>query len=103
MIRSPLDELVALFIAAKAKRQVIIVTPTPTRDHTDADQIIVAEAGPHQSGGRRRSAMWQADGKCCNGKVVCDILEGGEVAFRERARVYASASNERIARWPRAT
>ena len=50
--KSVFDELVALFIAAKAKRQVIMVTHNANLViNTDADQIIVAEAGPHPSGG----------------------------------------------------
>src|SRR5207245_6717013 len=46
--KSVFDELVSLFIAAKSKRQVIIVTHNANLViNTDADQIIVAEAGPH--------------------------------------------------------
>lgn len=55
--------------------------------NTDADQIIIATAGPHVSGdlppigylsgGLERAGIRQA---------VCDILEDGEAAFRERAR-----------------
>jgi hypothetical protein len=46
------DELVALFIAAKAKRQVIMITHNANLViNTDADQIIVAAAGPHPSSG----------------------------------------------------
>ncbi|MBD0417403.1 hypothetical protein ICI42_22435 [Tianweitania sp. Rool2] len=41
------DELVSLFVAAKAKRQVSIVTHNANLlINTDADQIIVACAGP---------------------------------------------------------
>jgi len=48
--KSVFDELVALFIAAKTKRQVIIVTHNANLViNTDADQIIVASAGPHPS------------------------------------------------------
>jgi hypothetical protein len=86
--KSVFDELVGLFIAAKAKRQVIIVTHNANLViNTNADQIIVAEAGPHPSGclppinyvagGLEDSAIR---------KAVCDLLEGGEIAFRERAR-----------------
>ena len=86
--KSVFDELVALFIAAKAKRQVIIVTHNANLViNTDADQIIVAEAGPHPSGGL--PPIGYLAGGLENEairKVVCDILEGGEVAFRERAR-----------------
>jgi hypothetical protein len=86
--KSVFDELVSLFIAAKAKRQVIIVTHNANLViNTDADQIIVAEAGPHPSGGLPpisyvAGGLENADIR----KAVCDILEGGEAAFRERAR-----------------
>lgn len=86
--KSIFDELVSLFVAAKSKRQVIMVTHnTNLVINTDADQIIVATAGPHspgelppityQSGGLEDAEMR---------KFVCDILEGGEAAFKERAR-----------------
>jgi len=86
--KSVFDELVALFIAAKAKRQVIMVTHNANLViNTDADQIIVASAGPHPSGGLppityMAGGLENADIR----KSVCDILEGGEAAFRERAR-----------------
>lgn len=86
--QSVFDELVGLFIAAKAKRQVIMVTHNANLViNTDADQIIVAEAGPHQrdelpdityvAGGLESAEIREA---------VCAILEGGEHAFQERAR-----------------
>lgn len=86
--KSVFEELVSLFIAAKTKRQVIIVTHNANLViNTDADQIIVAEAGPHQAGGLppisyRSGGLENASIR----KAVCDILEGGETAFRERAR-----------------
>lgn len=86
--KSVFDELVSLFIEAKSKRQVIMVTHNANLViNTDADQIIVAEAGPHQSGGLppisyRAGGLENSDIR----KSVCDILEGGESAFRERAR-----------------
>lgn len=86
--KSVFDELVALFIAAKTKRQVIIVTHNANLViNTDADQIIVASAGPHPSGGLP-PITYEAGGlESANiRKSVCDILEGGEAAFRERAR-----------------
>jgi hypothetical protein len=86
--KSVYDELVALFIAAKAKRQVIMVTHNANLViNTDADQIIVAEAGPHISGGLP-PISYTAGGleNAAIRKAVCDILEGGEAAFRERAR-----------------
>ena len=55
--------------------------------NTDTDQIIVAKASPHSSsypspisyvaGGLENAAIR---------KAVCDILEGGEAAFRDRPR-----------------
>lgn len=86
--KSVFDELVALFIAAKAKRQVILVTHNANLViNTDADQIIVASAGPHPSGGLP-PITYMAGGleSATIRKAVCDILEGGEAAFRERAR-----------------
>ncbi len=86
--KSVFDELVALFIAAKAKRQVIMVTHNANLViNTDADQIIVAEAGPHLSGGLPPISYVSGGLEdAAIRKVVCDILEGGEAAFRERAR-----------------
>ena len=82
------DELVPLFIAAKSKRQVIIVTHNANLViNTDADQVIVAEAGAHQVGGL--PPITYKSGGLENAsirKAVCDILEGGNKAFRERAR-----------------
>jgi hypothetical protein len=86
--KSVFDELVSLFITAKAKRQVIIVTHNANLViNTDADQIIIASAGSHPTGGLPpisyvAGGLEDADIR----KAVCDILEGGEHAFRERAR-----------------
>lgn len=86
--KSVFDELVSLFIAAKSKRQVIMVTHNANLViNTDADQVIVAEAGPHTSKGLpqicyRGGGLENAEIR----KAVCDILEGGEQAFKERAR-----------------
>ncbi len=86
--KSIYDELVNLFLQAKLRRQVILVTHNANLViNTDADQIIVASAGPqpagslppiaYMSGGLESAAIREA---------VCEILEGGEEAFRERAR-----------------
>jgi putative AbiEii toxin of type IV toxin-antitoxin system len=86
--KSVFDELVNLFIEAKSRRQVIMVTHNANLVvNTDADQIIIAESGPHphgalppisyRSGGLENTEIRRA---------VCDILEGGEGAFQERAR-----------------
>ena len=53
--KSVFDELVDLFIQAKSKRQVIMVTHNANLViNTDADQIIIAESGPHPHGSYRR-------------------------------------------------
>lgn len=86
--RSVYDELVSLFIAAKQKRQVIIVTHNANLViNTDADQIIIAEAGRHRASGLPRISY--KSGGLENAEIrkdVCNILEGGEIAFKERAR-----------------
>ncbi|MER9215853.1 AAA family ATPase [Mesorhizobium sp. M0663] len=86
--KSVFDELVHLFIEAKVHRQVIMVTHNANLViNTDADQIIIADAGPHPHGSLppisyRSGGLENADIR----KAVCDILEGGEGAFQERAR-----------------
>jgi hypothetical protein len=86
--KSVFDELVSLFIAAKSRRQVIMVTHNANLViNTDADQIIIAEAGPHPIGGL--PPITYTTGGLEDAHIrsaVCDILEGGEEAFRERAR-----------------
>ena len=86
--KSVFDELVSLFIAAKFKRQVIMVTHNANLViNTDADQIIVADAQPAADGGLpsftyRAGGLEDAEIRT----AVCEILEGGERAFKERAR-----------------
>jgi hypothetical protein len=86
--KSVFDELVPLFIKAKTRRQVLIVTHNANLViNTDADQIIIAESGPHASG-KLPSISYISGGleTAAIRKSVCDILEGGEGAFQERAR-----------------
>lgn len=86
--KSVFDELVHLFIEAKTHRQVIMVTHNANLViNTDADQIIIADAGPHPHGSLppisyKSGGLENAEIR----KAVCDILEGGEGAFQERAR-----------------
>jgi hypothetical protein len=86
--KSIYDELVPLFHAAKRQRQVIMVTHNANLVvNTDADQIIIAEVGPHTGVGLppityRSGGLDEAPIR----KLVCDNLEGGELAFRDRAR-----------------
>ena len=88
--KSVFDELVPHFRAARKRRQVIIVTHNANLVvNTDADQVIIASSEPNQSGGLPNVTY------CCGSienstirRTVCDILEGGEEAFRDRERRY---------------
>lgn len=86
--KSVFDELVQLFIEAKSHRQVIIVTHNANLViNTNADQIIIAEAGPHPHKALPQISYWSGGLENAEIRsVVCEILEGGEAAFRERAR-----------------
>lgn len=81
-------DLVARFRAAKSRRQIIIITHNANLVvNTDADQVIVAHCGPHRPG-FLPEISYEAGGleNPAIRKHVCEILEGGEAAFRERAR-----------------
>jgi energy-coupling factor transporter ATP-binding protein EcfA2 len=86
--KSIFDELVSLFLDAKCKRQVIMVTHNANLVvNTDADQIIIAQAGPHRLGELPPITYVSGGLESKNIRTaVCDILEGGERAFQERAR-----------------
>jgi energy-coupling factor transporter ATP-binding protein EcfA2 len=86
--KSVFTELVALFREARKRRQVIVVTHNANLVvNTDVDQVIVASCtkpgigAPPQfqylSGGLENPAIRSE---------VCEILEGGEAAFRQRAQ-----------------
>lgn len=81
-------ELVSKFKEAKTRRQVIIVTHNANLVvNTDADQIIVASRGAHKS--KSLPDIKYISGSLENPKIrkaVCDILEGGSDAFKERAK-----------------
>ncbi|MGN8124537.1 TrlF family AAA-like ATPase [Pseudomonas sp. 22082] len=82
------DDLVPLFLGAKTTRQVIIVTHNANLViNTDADQIIIASSGTHISDGLPPITYVSGglEDKSIRG-LVCEILEGGEIAFKERAR-----------------
>jgi len=86
--QSIFQELVARFRTAKHRRQIIIVTHNANLVvNTDADQVVVAHCGPHRPG--QLPVITYESGGLENPVIrrnVCDILEGGEVAFRERAK-----------------
>jgi ABC-type cobalamin/Fe3+-siderophores transport system ATPase subunit len=86
--KSVFDELVSLFVAAKSKRQIIMVTHNANLViNTDADQIIIATAGAHLGGGLPEITYTAGGLEDASIRTsVCEILEGGEAAFRERAR-----------------
>ncbi len=88
--KSVFDELVNLFTKAKSHRQVVMVTHNANLViNTDADQIIIAESGPNPHGARTLPPISYRSGGLESAeirKAVCDILEGGESAFQERAR-----------------
>jgi ABC-type lipoprotein export system ATPase subunit len=81
-------ELVSRFRAAKSRRQIFIVTHNANLVvNTDADQVIVAECGDHRPG--ELPIITYTSGSLENPLIrnkVCDILEGGEIAFKDRAR-----------------
>ena len=86
--QSVFDELVPTFMEAKARRQVVMVTHNGNLViNTDADQVIIANAEPQPAGGLPR-LTYHAGGldNAAIRSSVCNILEGGERAFRERAR-----------------
>jgi energy-coupling factor transporter ATP-binding protein EcfA2 len=86
--KSVFDELVERFREARGRRQVIIVTHNANLVvNTDADQVIVASAGPHRSDDLPE-ITYQGGGLEDPGirREVCEILEGGQQAFTERAR-----------------
>lgn len=85
--KSVFEELVARFRAAKLRRQIIVVTHNANLIvNADADQVIVASCGPHNPGALPELSYESGglDDAHIRAKV-CDILEGGEKAFRERA------------------
>ena len=86
--KSIYQELVPLFEAAKRTRQIIVVTHNANLVvNTDADQIIIANVGEQSATGL--PPISYATGGLEEEhirKQVCNILEGGETAFKDRAR-----------------
>ena len=81
-------ELVPRFREARKRRQIIMVTHNANLVvNTDADQVIVARAEPQGAGQLPRISY--TSGSLETPEIrghVCGILEGGEQAFRDRAR-----------------
>lgn len=85
--KSIYDKLVSFFVAAKGKCQVIMVNHNANLVvNTDADQIIIASLGDRTSSGMPE-IFYQSGGleEQHIRKEVCNILQGGELAFKERA------------------
>ena len=82
------SELVDLFRQASSRRQVIMVTHNANLVvNTDVDQVIVARCGSLEEG-RLPELRYLSGGleQHTVRKAVCEVLEGGAEAFRQRAR-----------------
>jgi DNA repair exonuclease SbcCD ATPase subunit len=86
--KSVFTELIDLFREARTRRQVIIVTHNANLVvNADVDQVIVAACTKHGGGAPPEFAY--VSGGLEDPAIrahVCDILEGGEIAFKQRAR-----------------
>ena len=86
--KSIFNELVSLFRNVKQRRQIIIVTHNANLIvNTDAEQVIVAECGPAKKDSL--PDITYTSGSLEDPQIrkhVCEILEGGETAFLERAK-----------------
>ena len=86
--QSVFDELVGRFRSARKRRQIIIVTHNANLVvNTDVDQVIIANAGTHEAGSL--PVIQYEFGGLENAHIrkrVCEILEGGERAFKARAK-----------------
>lgn len=82
------SELVRLFRSASDRRQIIMVTHNANLVvNTDVDQVIVARCGSLEEG--RLPELQYVCGGLEAPEIrlaVCEVLEGGAEAFRQRAR-----------------
>ena len=77
--------LVPALRAAKERRQVIVVTHNPNIAVLgDAEQIIALKSTSDKSMIVARGSIDDAATR----KIVCQILEGAEEAFKKRAKIY---------------
>jgi energy-coupling factor transporter ATP-binding protein EcfA2 len=82
------SELVDLFRSASERRQIIMITHNANLViNTDVDQVIVAHCGSLEEG-RLPELNYSSGGleEPRIRKAVCEVLEGGAEAFRQRAR-----------------
>ncbi|MFV8275188.1 TrlF family AAA-like ATPase [Mycobacteroides abscessus] len=85
---SVFTELVSLFRSASTRRQIIMITHNANLVvNTDVDQVIVAHCDSLEEGKlpRLRYVAGGLEDSTIR-RAVCDVLEGGEEAFRQRAR-----------------
>lgn len=85
---SVFTELVSLFRSASKRRQIIMITHNANLVvNTDVDQVIVAHCDSLEEG-KLPQLRYVAGGleDTVIRQAVCDVLEGGEEAFRQRAR-----------------
>lgn len=82
------SELVKLFRSASQRRQIIMVTHNANLVvNTDVDQVIIAHCGSLEEG--RLPELSYAAGGLEDPQIrrsVCEVLEGGAEAFRQRAK-----------------
>ena len=86
--KSVYSELVDLFQSASERRQIIMVTHNANLVvNTDVDQVIVASCDSLAEG-RLPRLSYEAGGleDPAIRRAVCEVLEGGAEAFRQRAR-----------------
>jgi putative AbiEii toxin of type IV toxin-antitoxin system len=86
--QSIFSHLVGLFRSASERRQIIMITHNANLVvNTDVDQVIVASCGEVKEG-QLPSITYTSGGleQAHIRRLVCQVLEGGEEAFRERAR-----------------
>lgn len=88
--------LTPYFRAAKVRRQVIVITHNPNLVvNSDSEQIIIAMAEKQDNGLpviRYASGALEDNTPAGTRNQVCNILEGGDVAFRKRERRYSLTS-----------
>jgi energy-coupling factor transporter ATP-binding protein EcfA2 len=102
VIDQPEDNLDSLFIAKvlvanlrkiKERRQVIVVTHNPNiAVLADTELIVPLRASSEKATIAERGSIDTA----VTQKHVCRILEGGEVAFKKRAKIYGSLATSKL-------
>jgi hypothetical protein len=77
--------LVPVLLAAKERRQIIVVTHNPNIAVLgDAELIIALKSGNEKSVVVAHESIDEPNAK----KMVCRLLEGAEEAFKKRAKMY---------------